>query len=293
MPEPEPSHDTQRIVLVTGPSGAGRSTAINALEDLGYETISNLPIAMIPRLLDGELPSRPLALGVDVRGRDFSVSTFEQMLAEIGPRAQREIDLLYLDCSDEVLVRRYSETRRRHPLAAEESPGPGIAREKALLQAIRARADVLIDTTHLNLYQLRAEIARWFASDASPSLAITIESFSYKRGLSAGLDLVLDCRFLNNPHWVPALRAKDGRDAAVAAHVAADPRYDAFLGYALGLVRLMMPSMVEDGRPYLSVGFGCTGGQHRSVAVAVAVAKALADEGCQVSIRHRELENRP
>ena len=194
-----PNKQPPRIVLVTGPSGGGRSTAINALEDLGYEVIDNLPLSLLPRLLDGPPIERSLALGIDARNRDFGVdaliSTIDDLTARAGDRAQ----VLYLDSSEDVLVRRYSETRRRHPLAPADAPLTGIAREKELLVPIRARADFLIDTSALSPHDLKAEVEAWFAPDQASGFGVTVHSFSYKRGLPRGLDLVFDCRFLANP----------------------------------------------------------------------------------------------
>lgn len=281
---------THRVILVTGPSGAGRTTAIRALEDIGYEAIDNLPLSFLPRLLDGPVSDKPLALGVDVRNRDFSAFGLIEAIDREGGDNPVAIQVLYLDCSTDVLLRRFSETRRRHPLAPAESPDEGIQREADLLGPIKARADMLIDTSEMTPHDLRAELARWFAPEGKTRLAVTVHSFSYKRGLPRGLDMVLDCRFLRNPYWDASLRARDGRDPDVAAYVAADPRFDAFSEKVADLAQLLLPAYEAEGKAYLSIGFGCTGGQHRSVAMAETLAKALAESGWQVSIRHRELE---
>ncbi|TNF62998.1 MAG: RNase adapter RapZ [Rhodobacteraceae bacterium] len=290
--EPAEGQDGQRLVLVTGPSGAGRSTAIHALEDLGYETIDNLPLSLVPRLLDGPPMGQPLALGIDVRNRDFSAQGLIELIDRLTRRPEVTPEVLYLDCAAEELERRYAETRRRHPLAPSETPEAGIAREIDLLAPIRVRADVLIDTTGMSPHDLKAEVARAFGGRAAERLAVSVHSFSYKRGVPRGLDLMFDCRFLRNPHWVPALRGLDGRDAAVAGHVAGDPLHGEFLRRVIDLLLLLLPAQIEEGKSHLAIGFGCTGGQHRSVAVAESVAKALAEAGWQVSKRHRELERR-
>ncbi len=292
QPGTDPAASIPTIVLVTGPSGAGRSTAINALEDLGYEVIDNLPLSLLPRLLDGPPPSRPLALGVDVRNRDFGTSALIETIDQLAGRSDQMAQVLYLDAEEEVLVRRYSETRRRHPLAPAGPPSAGIARERDLLVPIRARADVLIDTSDLSPHDLRAEIDRWFSTGEGRQLGVTLHSFSYKRGLPRSMDIVMDCRFLRNPHWEEALRNLDGRDAAVASYVAADPRFDAFFTRVKSLVDLVLPAHKDEGKAHLSIGFGCTGGQHRSVALTEAMALALAQGGWHVSKRHRELERR-
>lgn len=282
----------QRLVLVTGPSGAGRSTAINVLEDLGFEAIDNLPMSLIPRLLDGPPRPVPLALGLDVRNRDFSASNVIELIDTLTRNPAYAPEVLYLDCATETLVRRYSETRRRHPLAADGSPSDAITAERDLLAPIRVRADVLIDTTELSPHDLRAELAHAFDSRDGNRLSVSVQSFSYKRGVPRGLDMMLDCRFLANPHWVDELRALDGRDGAVRAHVTADPRFAEYFQRVRDLILFLLPAHVAEGKAHLAIGFGCTGGQHRSVTLAEMMADALAEQGWQVSKRHRELERR-
>ncbi len=282
-----------RLVLVTGPSGAGRSTAINALEDIGFEVIDNLPLSLVSRLLSGPPHTAPLALGIDVRNRDFSTDTTVALLDELATAPNIDADVLYLDCRPDVLVRRYSETRRRHPLAPSETPDIGIAREIELLVPVRARADMLIDTSDLTVHDAKSEIMRHFGdTDQSSQMAISVESFSYKRGLPRGVDMVFDVRFLANPHWDADLRALDGRDSDVREYIKRDTRFDAFFTRVHELSDSLLPAFKEEGKTYLTVAFGCTGGQHRSVAVAEMLAAALAASGWQVSTRHRELERR-
>ena len=282
----------KRLVLVTGPSGAGRTTAIRALEDLGYEAIDNLPLTLMPRLLDGAV-ERPLAIGIDVRNRDFSTNA---LIAFIDGFAAKDgaapLEVLYLDCRADVLIRRFSETRRRHPLAPAESAAQGVERELDLLGPILARADILIDSSDLTPHDLRAEIERLFATTKGQTLAVSINSFSYKRGLPRGMDMVFDGRFLQNPYWRPELRGLDGREPAVADYVRADKRFDSFFEKVLDLTQMLLPAYIEEGKAHFSIGFGCTGGQHRSVALTETLAKALAQNGWQVSIRHREIERR-
>jgi UPF0042 nucleotide-binding protein len=281
----------QRVVLVTGPSGAGRTTAIAALEDLGYETIDNLPLSLVPRLLGGPA-ERPIALGIDVRNRDFSATALIELIDSLTRAPEVTLEVLYLDARPEVLERRYSETRRRHPLTQIEAPKEGILLEIDMLAPIRVRADVLIDTSAMTPHEARAEVSRWFDLGRVARLGVSVHSFSYKRGVPRGLDLMFDCRFLANPHWVEALRPQDGRSPDVAGYVASDPRYAELIERVMGLLLFVLPAHVEEGRTHLSVGFGCTGGKHRSVAVTETIAKALAEAGWQVSKRHRELERR-
>lgn len=279
------------LVLVTGPSGAGRSTAVHALEDLGFEAIDNLPLSFLRRLYEATEPGVALVLGIDVRNRDFSVAGFEESIAWLRGQGGA-VDVLYLDCRPDRLLQRYSETRRRHPLAPGEGPDMGIAREIDLLAPIRDLADVVIDTSDHTPHDLRAELARWFDGDAARRMTVTVHSFGYKRGMPRGIDMVFDCRFLANPYWEPSLRAADGRAAAVADFVAGDPRHGAFFEKVNDIVRFLLPAYREEGKSHLSIGFGCTGGQHRSVAVAERMAGALGTEGWPVSLRHHELERR-
>ncbi|MEM9913251.1 MAG: RNase adapter RapZ [Pseudomonadota bacterium] len=278
------------IILVTGPSGAGRTTAIQSLEDMGFEAIDNLPLSLLPSLLENQKPTRPLALGLDARNRDFSTLGLIEVIDQRGEDQQNPMQLLYLDASLEELVRRYSATRRRHPLAPAETPEIGIEREFDLLGPIRARADVLIDTSSLTPHDLRSELVRWFDPKTQRRLAVSVHSFSYKRGLPRGLDMVFDCRFLKNPYWEPDLRDFDGRDPNVTEFVFADKKCTRFVSRVTELVLELLPAYRDEGKAYLSIGFGCTGGQHRSVCVAETVSRTLADSDWQVSIRHRELE---
>jgi UPF0042 nucleotide-binding protein len=202
------------------------------------------------------------------------------------------LEVIYLDCAQTELIRRYAQTRRRHPLAPDDTPATGIAREIDLLAPIRARADHLIETSEMSPHDLKAEIARWFDSRKSARLAVSVQSFSYKRGVPRGVDMIFDCRFLRNPHWVQALRELDGRDGAVVEHIATDPRFLEFVQKVTDMVLFLLPAQLDEGKAHLAIGFGCTGGQHRSVAVAEILGKHLAEAGWPVAIRHRELERR-
>lgn len=280
-----------RLVLLTGPSGAGRSTALNALEDLGFESIDNLPLTLVPRLLESGL-KRDMALGIDVRTRDFSPAALTGLLADIATLTGSAPDLLFLDADTQVLVSRYSETRRRHPMAPDGTPEAGIAVEFDLLSPVRDQATVLIDTSTLSPHDLRAEVHRIFGAQGGHELAVSVQSFSYKRGLPRAADVVFDCRFLTNPHWQPELRPLTGQDSRVARHIETDPRFAPFREKVLDLLVFQLPAAREEGKAHFSAAFGCTGGKHRSVALAESIARGLAHEGWRVSIRHRELERR-
>lgn len=283
----------QRLVIVTGPSGAGRSTAISALEDMDYEVIDNIPLSLIPRLLAGPPLGRPVAVGLDARNREFTPERVLQLIDDLTVQANGVVvDLLYVDCQSDVLLRRFSETRRRHPLAPMGSPELGISEELALLVPLRARADFLFDTSDLSPHELREELRNRLLRQTGGELAVTVQSFSFKRGMPRGLDLVFDVRFLRNPHWDTDLRALDGRDKAVADYIRADDLLDEFLDRLDGMVNFLLPAFAKEGKSHLTIGIGCTGGQHRSVFVTELLANKLAEAGWQVSIRHRELSRR-
>jgi RNase adapter protein RapZ len=278
------------FVLVTGPSGAGRSTSVNVFEDIGFETIENMPLSLIPSLLSAPPTGRQIALGVDIRTRDFSVGSVLDIQEEIKRTEGYDCTILFLDCDTDVLVRRYSETRRRHPLTPDETPEFGIEREKKILSKLRLKADVLIETTNLSPHDLKLELKRWYGGADDGHLAITLHSFSYKRGAPRGIDMIFDCRFLKNPYWDKSLRALNGKDSVVAEYIMADPRFDEFFDRLTGLCQFLLPAYIDEGKAHFSLGLGCTGGQHRSVCIAENLGKSLADSGWHVSIRHRELE---
>lgn len=284
----EPTH----LVFVTGPSGGGRTTAINALEDMGFETIINIPLRYVQRLLRDDPPTRPMALGLDVRTRDFSVDAVLDIIREASITGQMKPELLFLECDRDVLLRRYSETRRRHPMAEDDSPHVGIDAEVELLEPIRDRADLVINTSEMTPHDLKAELKQWFTSDDSLPLAVAVESFSYKRGMPRGMDFVFDCRFLRNPHWSPDLRGKTGKDRDVEAYIEEDPLFSTYFDQIRQMIEMLLPAIQKEGRAHVTIGVGCTGGKHRSVAMAEKLGKDLAHRDWQVSIRHRELERR-
>lgn len=280
------------IVLVTGPSGAGRSTALHALEDIGFETIDNLPISFVSRLIQPPDLDRPLALGLDARNRDFSSAAVEALLGELRDDPRVSPTLIFLDAKTEVLDLRYSETRRRHPLARMGSAQDGIAEELVLLHPLREITDLTLDTSDLSPHELRAELAARFGQAGDDQLSVTVQSFSYKRGVPSGTDIALDCRFLRNPHWQADLRPLTGLDKDVSDHVAGDAGFAEFFERTRGMIEFLLPAYKREGKSHLTISFGCTGGRHRSVAVAEMLVCSLANKGWQVSKRHRELERR-
>jgi UPF0042 nucleotide-binding protein len=274
------------VLIVTGLSGAGKSTALKGLEDLGYEAVDNLPVSLLGPLLVVPGGHR-LAIGIDARTRAFSPEQVLQAIADHATSA-RAIRILYVDCAGHELVRRFSETRRRHPLALDRPAGDGISLERELLGELRRVADVVIDTTDLSSNDLRKAIATRFGHAGDKALTLTLMSFGYARGVPRDADLVFDMRFLKNPHWVPELRPLTGLDPAVSDHVRSDPAFATAFGAIIGLLTLLLPGYAREGRAYLTVAFGCTGGRHRSVAVAEAAATALRSAGWGNAVVHRD-----
>jgi UPF0042 nucleotide-binding protein len=279
----------QKLIVVSGPSGAGRSTAINVLEDLGFEAIDNVPLTLIPRLTDGALQS-PLAIGLDVRNRDFTLSGVSDLMIQLQQRVDIDAQLLFLEAGEDILIRRYSETRRRHPLAPDEPAIQGIRREADLLMPLRQTAEFLLDTSEMSPHELKAHLTDWFGDRGSALFGISLQSFSYKRGPPKGMDMMFDCRFLKNPYWEPSLRKSTGVDPAVGAYIETDQRLSGFVAKVSDLLLMLLPAFRDEGKSHLSIGFGCTGGQHRSVYVTEQLTLALANQGWQVSKRHREMD---
>jgi len=283
------------VVVVTGMSGAGKTTALKFLEDLGYEAVDNLPLTLLGALLTAPPPdsgrsSRPIAIGIDIRTRDFGAAP---MLAELDRlSASRAVDLrlLFLECDDEVLERRFTETRRLHPLAVERPLADGIAHERTLIAPLRARADITLDTSSLRPAEFKAALVGHFAIERAASLVLFVTSFSYRMGLPREADLVFDVRFLSNPFYDTALRPLTGRDSRVAAHIVADPAFANFWATLTAMLGPMLPRFVAEGRNYLTIAIGCTGGRHRSVAVAEKLRGWLHQQGQKVELRHRDLD---
>ena len=283
--------DQIRLILVTGPSGAGRTTAIRALEDNGYEVIDNMPLTLVPAMLTGAMKGTSLALGVDVRNRDFSISYLIEVIEDLVWDPAVDLQILYLDCALDVLLRRFSETRRKHPLAHDETPFKAVRRELEMMTPIQTRADVVVDTSTLSPHDLKAEVERWFADSETSNMAVSVQSFSYKRGMPRSVDMMFDCRVLRNPHWDEALRPLTGQDKPVHDYIAKDDAFDEFVQRIYDYLTLVLPLHAQEGRAYVSIAFGCTGGQHRSVALAEDIFKRLSAKGeWHVSLRHRELE---
>ena len=280
----------RRVVLITGMSGAGRSTALKALEDIGYEAVDNLPLKLLPALV-GEAGDRPVAVGIDARTRDFAVASVIDELDALRRDPAFEVRLVFLDCEDEVLRRRVTETRRRHPLALDRPVTDGIARERQLLAPLRDRADQVIDTSGLAIGDLRRLLQAGAGPSESAKLAVFVVSFAYRNGLPRDADLVFDVRFLRNPHYVPELKPRTGRDPEVRGYVEADPAFAPWFERLTQWLRPLLPRFEEEGKSYLTIGIGCTGGRHRSVTVAERLAAWFAAEGRRAELRHRDIES--
>jgi UPF0042 nucleotide-binding protein len=287
----EPRQGVQMLIL-TGVSGAGKSTVLRVLEDVGYYCVDNLPIIIVEKLLElsehtaGEI-SR-IALGVDAREGRF-LSEAPRVIRELREKGA-QVEVLFVDASDEVLIRRYSETRRRHPMAGTGTVAEGIAAERRALADLKALADEVIDTTTLNVHELKRLVARRSEGAAPTRLGVTVVSFGFRFGIPTHADLVLDVRFLPNPYFIPELKPHPGTDPRVADFVLSQPDAKAFLERLTDLLAFLVPRYRSEGKSYLTIGIGCTGGKHRSVALAAELARRLSAGGQPVRLWHRDVE---
>jgi UPF0042 nucleotide-binding protein len=278
-----------KLVLVTGMSGAGKSVALKTLEDSGFEAIDNIPLSLLPALASSDIGTRHLAVGTDIRSRDFSVDHFLKVAGMLRQNRQLDFSILFLDCDDEVLRRRFTETRRRHPLALDRTVMDGIQHEREMIARLRQYADLVLDTSELPTAELRSLVSGHFAG-GERQLSVVVTSFSFKRGVPREADMVFDVRFLKNPYYDEALRPKSGLDEAVGRMIESDSDFAAFYDRLKGFVAPLLPRYQGEGKSYLTVAIGCTGGQHRSVFVAQKLGGFLGGEGYNVTIRHRDLE---
>ena len=286
-----------RFIVLTGLSGSGKSQAIRALEDLGYYCVDNLPVSLLPvmaELSERQTEHNRVAVVMDVRESRF-VSDFPKVYRQLKTNKHLRTKLIFLEAGHAELVRRFSETRRPHPLAPDRPVTEGLSEERASLRTIRSMADKVVDTSKLNVHELRQQLRELVSGHKQASkLVLTFLSFGFQNGLPAEADLVFDVRFLKNPHWVPALRPQTGRDPAVAAYIRRQPVARATIKRLSSLLRWMVPLYVQEGKSYLTVAIGCTGGRHRSVYVAEAVKRELSDlKGVSARVAHRDLTKGP
>ncbi|MBX7541113.1 RNase adapter RapZ [Qipengyuania sphaerica] len=286
--------ERQRLLLVTGMSGAGKSTALQVLEDLGWEAIDNFPLRLLSSLVDAEGESRaPIAIGFDSRTRGFLPAAIIEQCEALARRDDVEVTTLFIDCSDSELERRYNETRRPHPMARERPVAGGIKAERELLEPLRNWAEVLIDTSEYSSNQLQQVMRERFGKSRVREMTVTVSSFGFARGMPPLADLLFDMRFLDNPHWVPELRELTGRDRPVASHIEGDPAFAPAFARITDTLLELLPRYAAQDRSYLNIAFGCTGGRHRSVYSAERAAEVLREAGFSPTVIHRNLESRP
>jgi RNase adapter protein RapZ len=293
-----PIRKSQRVLLVTGLSGAGKTTVLKTLEDLGWEAVDNFPIRLARPLLalppaEGHSPDNaPLAIGFDTRTRGFKPQRLIEEIKDLQARDGVEIMTLFVDCAATEIERRYAETRRRHPLAQDRPAIDGITEERAMMEPLLRFSDLIIDTSRMSASDLQAEIRNRFRQKTG-RMTVSVNSFGFSRGVPPNADLIFDLRFLQNPHWDPELRPLTGLDAAVGEYVAADPAFEGAIARIEELLRYLVPLYDAQGKAYLTVAFGCTGGRHRSVFVTEKFARMLREDGFAPAVQHRDLHSRP
>lgn len=289
-----------RVILVTGLAGAGKTVALRTLEDLGWEAIDNFPLRLLDRLLDTPQASggrgdgmAQLAIGFDSRTRGFDPLTIIDRVKQLSARPDLDVSTLFLDCSGAELERRYNETRRPHPLAQDRSVSDAIAQEREWLEPLRRWSDVVISTTSFATNQLQQAIREYYNPQRAQRATLSVISFGFARGMPPIADLVFDMRFLDNPHWDPELRPMTGRDKPVADYIAANPDFQAAFARIRDLLLFLLPLYEKQGKAYITIAFGCTGGRHRSVFTAEQMAKGLREAGFSPTVSHRNLSSRP
>jgi UPF0042 nucleotide-binding protein len=291
-----PAPGKQRILLVTGVLGAGKTTALRALEDLGWEIVDNFPIRFLERFIDNteddDAAATPRAIGFDSRTRGFDPRSAIDLVKRLSKRDDLEVTTLYLDCAVGELERRYNETRRRHHLSADLPVAAGITAEHELMEPLRRWADVVINTTAFSANTLQQAMREHFAPASGPALTLTITSFGFAKGMPPVADFIFDMRFLDNPHWDLTLRPMTGRDAPIASFIRRDPAFDDAFNGIRDLLLRVIPRFRLQGKAYVNIAFGCTGGRHRSVFMAEQIGAALRDSGFSPTMIHRNLGSR-
>lgn len=287
------------VVIVTGMSGAGKSSALKALEDLNFEAIDNIPLQFLKLIFTNNLNSsdvkifeQPIAIGIDIRTRGFSIDNFFQQFDSIFSKSKKNAKIIFIDCDDATLYRRYEETRRRHPMAIDRPITDGILKERSLVMPLRSKANLVVNTSEMSLGELKSRLKAEFIDNPEQTLTVLIESFSYRKGLPRNADLILDVRFLKNPHYIENLREMTGLDKEVGAFIYKDPAFNIFFDNLTKTIKPLMPLYEAEGKSYLTIAFGCTGGRHRSVFVAEEFIKWFNTLGIQAQLNHRDINQR-
>ena len=283
----EANHYNQ-LIIVTGASGAGRTTAINVFEDIGFESVDNIPISMIDNLVLSKTRNKNLALGVDIRTREFSPENLRELISKY---KLMEVKIIFLDCDSNKLLRRFNETRRSHPLSGVKSLSEALVEEMEYLKPIKEFANIIIDTTDYSPTDLREELLNYLSISKIKNFSILLQSFSYKNGLPRNFDMIFDCRFLKNPYWISHLKELDGRDKKVQDFVCSSREFKIFFSKVLSLINFLIPQVQKEGKSQFSIGFGCTGGQHRSVVFVNMLRNKLNSDGHNILSNHRDLPN--
>jgi len=283
----ETDHYNQ-LIIITGASGAGRTTAINVFEDVGFESVDNIPISMIDSLVLSKTRNKNLALGVDIRTREFSPENLRKLLSKY---KKMVVKIIFLDCDSNKLLKRFNETRRSHPLSGVKSLSEALVEEMEYLKPIKDFANIIIDTTDYSPTDLREKLLNYLSIAKIKKFSILLQSFSYKSGLPRNFDMIFDCRFLKNPYWISHLKELDGHDKKIQDFVSSSREFKIFFSKVLSLINFLIPQVQKEGKSQFSIGFGCTGGQHRSVVFVNMLSNKLNSDGQNVISNHRDLPN--
>ena len=282
--------DKNELILVIGQSGAGRTTVIHILDDQGFDTLDNVPVHLIPRVVPRELVDKPLALGLDIRSKSFSLQNLMKEISNWKALSKSSVVILFLECSLDVLIKRFSLTRRPHPVPGENNLELSIKRELKLIAPLREKADFVLDTSNTSPNELRLKLGSIFPLAKNRSINIMLQSFSFRNGSPSGVDMIFDCRFLKNPNWEDGLKDLNGTDVEVKDYLRKDESWESFNKSLIQMLLTIIPAFEKEGKSYLSIGLGCTGGQHRSVFVAEQLYKDLLDKSYDVKIFHTILQ---
>ena len=282
--------DNHELIIVIGQSGAGRTTVIHILDDQGFDTLDNVPVHLIPRVASRELVDKPLALGLDIRSKSFSVQNLMKEISNWEALSRSRVVILFLQCSLDILIKRFSLSRRPHPVPGEDSLELSIKRELNLIAPLRDKADLVLDTSNTSPNELRLKLGSIFPLANNRNIQIILQSFSFRKGSPSGLDMIFDCRFLKNPNWEDDLKNLNGTDTEVKNYLYKDKSWESFNNSLIKMMSTIIPSFEREGKSYLSIGLGCTGGQHRSVFVAEQLFEHLLDKDYDVKILHTTLQ---